>query len=450
MFGARPPLNAREQAWTEWRVHWIVKHCGMQRMRDVEMLTPDCQDLSAVFTPEAVDWDALRDLMCDRLQLGASSVHIEWDEDAVCESSLADCRTDDDRSTVVVGRLACQTPLLLVSSVSRAFADLVLARVDWPADQVTDRRFLAELMASQLGFGLFCANADGVHGQHQASDYWWSARKDGLLAARIHGYALALLMWLRGDTENAWGQMLGLDVRDAFKRSLRYLRRQRGSPDDMVAVYERSAYLAVDELSARSPSRRVHALWALRHADSSQVDIERLLSPLEDRDPTIRGEAALTLASVAGDDRRSLESLMHFLGRPDLTREERVCGVAAVGQCSVSPADVVSTLIAQLEHSRIDVAVTAALALGRIGMTAVSAIPDLLKLLSRAVIQCQHDAVDLILHALSKLDANIQDLFHSGIADTEVREVVLQARSGLGSDSASFRLPRLCHPLPLI
>ena len=419
-------------------------------MRDVEMLAPDCRDLSAVFTPDAVDWDALRDLMCDRLQLETNTVQIELNDDAVSESSLVDCCTGDDRSTVVVGRQACQTPLLLVSSVSRAFADLVLARVDWPEDQVTDRRFLAELMASQLGFGLFCANADGVHCHDQSSDYWWSTRKDRLLAARIHGYSLALLMWLRGDMESEWGQMLGLDVRDAFKRSLRYLRRQRGSPDDMVAVYARSAYLAVDDVSSRSPSRRVHALWALRHADPSQVDIQKVLVMLEDRDPIIRGEAALTLGSVGGDDPRTLESLVHFLRRSDLTRGERVCAVAAVGQCSVSPADVVSILIAQLEHSRIDVAVTAALALGRIGLTAVSSIPDLLKLLSRAVIQCRHDAVDLILHVLSKLDANIQDLFHSGIADSEVREVVLEARSAMGSDPGSFQLPCLRHPLPLI
>ena len=450
MFGSRPPLNAREQAWTEYRVHWIAKQFGEPRLRDVVMVTPACSRLTSMFIDDTVELDALRELMCDHLDLMDHRLRIELDDEALCGSSQAEWRVRGDSTVISVGHAACQSPLQLISAVAQACADLTLERCDWPQQGVTDRRFLAELLASQAGFGLFCANADAVSCQDSTVSFWWSQQQGSLLSARIHGYALALCAWLHEDPARDWARHLRLDVRDAFKKSLRYLKKQRGSKQDMVAVYDRSASLALDDLNSRDLSQRIHALWALRQTDRSQIDVTRLLPLLDERDATIRGEAALTLGCVAGGDDQTCETLVRVLQGSDLTRVERVCMVAALGMCGTSMPEVVEALSGQLEHSRMDVAVTAALSLGQVGLAAASAIPQLLQLLARAVIQCRHDAVDLTLHALQRISSNVHELLQTGIADTEIREAAIQAGRAAGFDADGGPLPRLFHPLPLI
>ena len=289
---------------------------------------------------------------------------------------------------------------------------------DWRSDMLAhrrlvehdpDREWVADLLLVTLGLGVMMGNPASRE-NHECEGHSCSScgGKQAALPARMIGYAMALFAWFRGEGSPSWAPYLRLDVAEAMRGGLHYLR----TTDDTLfrpgIVHGGSASSLpslLEQLDRGSPSARIAAIWELaddRHATPESVDAVRLL--LHHRLPDLRAEAARALGAFGPAAEPGLAELIDTLR--DGEAEVRAAAAHALGQLGLHAEEVVAELSEVLANDNEEVQCAAAVALAKFGPAAERAMPRVLAALKRAAMATQYTTADYLVHAIRAISSD--------------------------------------------
>ena len=163
--------------------------------------------------------------------------------------------------------------------------------------------------------------------------------------------------------------------------------------------------------------------------------VERLIRQLQDRDPNVRGNAAITLGQIGSED--EVYVLMQTL-QHDQDAEVRKGAILALGSIGSEAVDAVPVLIQALKDQDRRVRGSAAYALGRIGTPeAIKAVEDAVSTLIQALkdqdTEVRANATEILgMVGESAVPALMQALQHD--QDAKVRKGAILALGSIGSE----------------
>jgi hypothetical protein len=232
------PVTSENKAWIDRRMAWLSTEFGSQQMRRAPVVLPTAEFFPEPYSGNEADVRRILERVCGWMGIAPESVELALYQDdqptreAGLQPSTSGLYQDEGgvyRIWIEVKNLA--DPVALVATCAHELAHVLLlghGRISRDAD---DHEQLADLLPVCCGLGVFSANAViREHNWHVGEWSGWSVRRSGYLTMPMYGYALALFAWARGEDRPAWAKHLRLDVRAAFKQSLRYLTQHGGAP----------------------------------------------------------------------------------------------------------------------------------------------------------------------------------------------------------------------------
>ena len=353
----RPPLDVSEKAWVERGLVTLAGRLGAARLgidaAPAETLVPSSELPPANADDDAVA--ALVDRLAGHLGLDAAGLRLEWFHDAGdglegrSSQALGTWRVGGDGvPTVSLNETLRPDPVRLAATVAHELChELLLGGGRTPGDGPdAGGEPLTDLAAAALGLGAFVANATVREtGEQFGGGYNWSVGRGGYLTSREVGYALACLMYARGETEAPrWVGELRPDAAEAVTGGLRYLRRtgdtrftaesaRRGPrtppPGELIAA-----------LRGRRPSERLAACWDAAGAAPSPALFDALLDAARDREEAVRAAAcrALPVQTAGGDVEAGERALLALVAAgADPTAPVRAAALAGLAELDRLP-----------------------------------------------------------------------------------------------------------------
>jgi hypothetical protein len=425
-----PPLEAREKAWVEVRMGWLADQFGIDRLTRGELVLPTESWLADLQqqTPEAAR--LCLDRLCGQMGIDPAAILLTVREDCgTCGSA-----EPLDAGTISLARSQLADAESLAAALVYGLTHELLRSRKGLADDEPDRDWVADLLPVFLGLGIIACRASGrekhEHAGHGSS---CSPRKLGYLPARMMGYGLALLAWLRDEDSPPWAEDLRGDAGDALRSSLRYLWKTDDSLFSPESVHRPHARPSLDDLlrrlTAGSDSARIAALWELGHRGPLPADAVTAIGDLlAHRQPGARAEAARALAIAGPAAETMLPELIATLD--DRQEEVRAAAAYALGQLRSQAESVVPQLAERLDDAELSVVATAALAIARFGPAAEAALPRLLSALDDAFRVGHYGAMDYLVQATTAVAAEPQAALQA-IVESYDRELRYQAQGML-------------------
>ena len=428
-FAPKCPLGTYEKTWTEWRMCWLAEKLGLERLLEAEVILPTDEYFPEMYDGTADDAQRIMDQLCDVMGLDAGKLQMEIVPDEQMPEATGEYH-GGKQPLIRVKESQLLSPERLTATLAHELAHEILLGGGLLTDDVPDHEWITDLLPAYLGLGIFAANSV------MYENYWttgqlsyWQMGKQGYLPARIFGYAFALFCYMRREDVPDWLKFLRLDAANALQAGQRYLVhsedtlfhpdaiRQAGKPPSLGELTER--------LTNRSASVRLGALWELKQQGPAAAQaVPATLRCLQDRDPEIPGEAAMTLAALGPAAAAGAPELRRLLWHAVPTT--RKCAAYALGVLHADPEKDIPELIASLRDDNPGVLESVSGALLQYGEPAEVAVPRLLEVLGRALVNCEHALVESVLTTLSAIDADVEqrvaDRFED---DPELRDLAL-------------------------
>jgi hypothetical protein len=236
MFGwfrtkAECPVNPSTRAWIEERWTWLEAQFGVERLRSARVILPRPEFFPDPFAGRPEDARALLDRVCGYMGIDAASIELSLYEDRnpvydghwrEGTAGLYHPEAGKFRIWVEVTNLA--DPLAMVGTMAHELGHVHLLGHGRISHVTDDHEPLTDLLTVFLGLGVFTANSVIRERHWQAGNVaGWSIGRRGYLGMPEYGYAFALFARARGEDGAAWSRELRLDVRTAFKQSMRFL-----------------------------------------------------------------------------------------------------------------------------------------------------------------------------------------------------------------------------------
>lgn len=436
----RPPLRPWEKAWTEYRFSWLIEAFGVDRLRKARIALPDDKFFPDVYDGRPEDAEAILRRLCTFMEVPPERVRFEVlsDDNMRATAGHYDANDPNNRPVIRLAHSQLENPESVVATLAHELAHELLLGGGLMTGEEADHEWVTDLLPAFLGLGIFAANSTvRISSGFSGTWHWWRAKRQGYLPSRMHGYALALFTWLRGDGDPIWISRLRLDARSAMKSGLRYLRRTGDCHLQPDALDRRNRHTpqAVERVLARgSPSARIVAMWEARdRGDASLAPKVRKL--LRHRTPDVRAEAVRVLTILGVEDPQCAHHLVGMLRDHD----GAVCAAAASAMAKLQPnsQSAVWELGNMLSDASPEVVRAAARALRCYGSQARSAENQVLQALHRALIDCRYSLIDLLIdtlrHVAEDAGASINDYFRQ--RDQEFRQAAVDALYGRGDSS---------------
>jgi tetratricopeptide (TPR) repeat protein len=221
-FQARCPLGDEDRLWIEARMAWLIGQFGAERMLQAPVILP-----TEEFFPDPYDGSeeaarALFPRVCRYMGIDPGRVQLDFycELDPVSkyvpivrltESTGGLYNAEQEGTTIWIEARSRVEPSILVGVMAHELGHVHLLGDGRISAEQVDHEPLTDLLTVYMGLGLFTANSAG-----------------GYLTFPLYGYALALFAWCRREFQPAWARHLRLDVRVAFRNSLRWLTRTGG------------------------------------------------------------------------------------------------------------------------------------------------------------------------------------------------------------------------------
>jgi hypothetical protein len=276
-----------------------------------------------------------------------------------------------EKSVIRVARSQLETPGPLVATLAHELAHELLLGGGLLDETVDDHEWVTDLLPVYLGLGVFTANATIVE---QYVSYgqvsWWAMGKQGYLPSWMLGYALALFALMRGEANPPWARHLRHDAASSLHEGLRYLRKSGDClfhPDSFTAARAAlTAPEALARLGSKSATVRLATLWEIEEQHLTGPEcLEAVTAGLDDRDPSVAGDAARALASFGAAAAPAFPRLCQALGAAD--GAVRAGAAFALGALGIQPEAAAAELCLLLGDSEPLAFREAALALGKLG-----------------------------------------------------------------------------------
>jgi hypothetical protein len=275
-------------------------------------------------------------------------------------------------------------------------------------------------------------------------------RRYGYLPSHVTGYALAVLCWMGGDNQPGYGSKLRRDAADSYRLGLRYLHRTGDclvQPDNWGrSIKNRDVSLLLSELSSRSESRRLAAIWNLL---AGQVDaaraIDAVAARLQDSNPTIRLFAAAALCNWGADAKEALSELRHTIRseRDDKVYMQAVWALGVICEAAGISEEERGALLDELldvkERARSQRVRDAAFdAMSRLKIDVHIIGPDLARAIRDAIADAADSRLQLLLECVRRIEPDVERFLEEHFSERDP-ELLSRAR-------AALREPRRADP----
>ena len=433
LFRPRCPLNPGEKAWIEFRLSWLLEHFGAERLRKMETILPTGEFFPLPYRGEPAQAQAVFERVCRYMGVDPGGYRLHLFDDETDERELpprqkhetilyeSAAGEEETSGGSQAGTLHLHKGLIvdlefLITIISRKIGQsLIESKTKLPADPQEFHHTL-ELTPLFFGLGIMAANsvlrekAQNFYGQHE-----WSMYATGGLTSRDHGYAFALISWLKEEPLPPWRNHLRRDVEDSFKASLRYLEKTGDSildRDSPAKPYFRGRLEDwLRDAKTGTPSRRIAALWAIQDEASAvrageQVSI--IADNLSHREPEVRKAAATAIEQIGEAASQAIPELL--TASEDRHASVRSVAALAMGSMTDHAEEVLPGLLPMLNDRNVHVSNAAAWAIGQFGEKAEEAGPALVHLLRRGILRCTKDSLNDILDALLKVTKHPEEV----------------------------------------
>lgn len=432
----RCPVDVREKVWTELRMQWLSQRFGLKRLRAAAVVQPSTEFFPDPASGDAADAERVFQRVCEYMAVPPSRFELAvkdcCQDGACCPQSVS-----DDHVVIELGADDLADRQRLVSRMARAVAGQLLLDgghmqgVEGDFDSVTD------LLAVFLGFGVFQANA-AVRTNVRSGAAWeyFSIRGAGCLQPRVPGYAMALMAWIRGETNPQWARPLGADAGSAFQRGYKYVTKTKDClfrPENAERPAEtRSQTAIVDDLARGTETQQLASIWTLMEHGSGSPEAMKLLGEcVMHRNPVIQAEAARAVAAIGPDALPALPGIVERLSATEA--DTRAYCALAIG--SLKPPldacpdglEVGEELSALLEDRNPQVSTAALSALGHYGLGAEPYLRRVVPGIVRLARDCEFGLLTNAVQQVANITKDPHAFFSEHLEDTEaeLRERVL-------------------------
>jgi hypothetical protein len=419
------PVDLPSEAWTYLRLRWLLERFGRDRLTRDQLLPTDTRYAGLAKSP--LDVTSAFALVCDIAGVDPREIDLEVHPETDMPGALG---------LYVPGAApAIWLVETQLDDCEGAFATLaheishhLLMGPGHLTGQEPDHEQVTDLLTACLGFGVVAANSTIREKSERVGHLsWWAIAKSGYLSAHLYGWVLAVVSWLKGDSNNALAEYLRLDASDTYTRGLKHLRKH-GSP---TAIGNLKAQTLTPQSMREIPrllrdKADINRLLALRQLLDCPAELAAqrsgLAELLRDAHPVIRSEAAVVLGSLGHCDDDIVRSLVDMLH--DRSCSVRTAAAICIGQLTPADPHVVDEVVIMLEAEAADELVAAAAALGNLGARAADHRGKLLLILEGALVNCDYSMAEHLIAAFVKLSpAPADEIAHF----FEERDVELKA-----------------------
>lgn len=243
MFFSKPSLDVDEEgrAWLEQSLLRFIQMFGREYFLSRRTILPKPEFFPDRFAPTEEALGKLIARVCGYMDVDFNRIdfHVfsEHEGDAIKEhfsswegkSSGAAGKYfgkdgESEKFHIGIEKEKLREPMGLVATIAHELGHVVLLGGGKISRDDKDHEQLTDLVTVFLGMGIFTANAAFQFGQWQGSHrYGWQSSRLGYLSQSMFGYALAACAWMRGEKKVPWESLLTANVKDMFRKTLKYL-----------------------------------------------------------------------------------------------------------------------------------------------------------------------------------------------------------------------------------
>jgi hypothetical protein len=427
----RSPLDSWEKAWTETRMCWLADNLGIDRMLQAQVVLPTEEFFPEAYAGTRDDVRRLLDQLCGYMRLDSKRIDLEITPETDMPGAAGTYQLAV-RPTIRISTSQLGDPMSLISTLAHELAHEVLLGGRLLMTDVWDHEWVTDLLPNFLGLGIFGANAVlKEESRRVAGTGRWSLWRHGYLPARIHGYALALFAFMRGERSPRWARHLRADAAVAMTAGLRYLRRTGDSVFHPDTIRSRSKQPTDSELldlmRSGVASSQMAALFELNEMSSPSPEIVAAVTALlKSQDARLPGQAAETLSQFGKAAQGAIPDLFKCL--ESSSDESRAKAAKALGTVAPTGQPVAEHLIAILGDVSPEVVAESAWALHRYAHLVSPWAEEVLTALRRALVRNNEKTTESLISLLCKATSDPRDRIceYFGDHDCELREVALE------------------------
>ncbi|MEZ6113777.1 MAG: hypothetical protein R3C99_22610 [Pirellulaceae bacterium] len=222
------PVDDSTRQWINARTGWLMREFGRDWLcsRSIVLLTRS--DFPEPFTNDEASARVVFERLCEFVDFPTDKIQLQFWNIAPRASDGAvhfvSHEVVDDRIRIDLNAALLHEPVGLTAALASELARIRLDARHGMSNEEDDDEMLAELFTVMLGLGVLTSNG-AIFESTRDDGGWtrWEMRQRSQMTLPTYGYALALFAHLRGDIQCAWQRHLRLDVRTAFRRSVKFL-----------------------------------------------------------------------------------------------------------------------------------------------------------------------------------------------------------------------------------
>lgn len=244
MFGwfrskAECPVEPQLREWIDVRWSWLETEFGREKLQNARVILPRPEFFPDPYQGTEPDARRILDRVCGYMDINPATVLLSLYEDRnpVFEGNFRQgtaglYHPEGGQYRIWVEVTNLQDPQAMVATMAHELGHVLLLGQGRISPEEEDHEPLTDLLTVYVGLGIFTANSV-IH-----ENYWhsgqvsgWSMGRRGYLDMRALGYALAKFAQARGEDRPPWMRELRLDVRSAFKQTVRFLAEEASGSD---------------------------------------------------------------------------------------------------------------------------------------------------------------------------------------------------------------------------
>jgi tetratricopeptide (TPR) repeat protein len=222
------PVKDHVKRWVDWRMDWLIRQFGRERLTDLETILPIANHFPANYDASREAVRALFDQVCAYLDIDGEKLELSYYSQGQGQgrhfgsAGIYDER--EDGTIVWLEKSNVNDPMSVVATFAHELCHYLLLGGKRLGRNEPDHEPLTDLAVIFFGFGIFVANASFRSSSYSSGSWHYtSMKRQGYLPPPVLGYGLALYALLREEMKPAWARYVRPDVREPMRKALAYM-----------------------------------------------------------------------------------------------------------------------------------------------------------------------------------------------------------------------------------